>query len=87
MLQQDYLMRMFTALAIAMREGGDILALGDNIAAEMASIVSDLPIGINAELVADQASTVDLADCLRIVRGHWCEIAACVLGAILIAGL
>lgn len=48
-------------LAIAMREGGDILALGDNIAAEMASIVADLPIGIEAELVADQASTVDEA--------------------------
>lgn len=48
-------------LAIAMREGGDILALGDNIAAEMASIVADLPLGIDAELVADQASTVDEA--------------------------
>ncbi|UEM24640.1 efflux RND transporter permease subunit (plasmid) [Skermanella mucosa] len=48
-------------LAIAMREGGDILALGNNIAAEMASIVADLPIGIEAELVADQASTVDEA--------------------------
>ncbi|QQP92939.1 efflux RND transporter permease subunit (plasmid) [Skermanella sp. TT6] len=48
-------------LAIAMRDGGDILALGDNIAAEMASIVADLPIGIQAELVADQASTVDEA--------------------------
>ena len=48
-------------LAIAMREGGDILALGDNIAAEMASIVADLPIGIDAQLVADQASTVDEA--------------------------
>ena len=48
-------------LAIAMREGGDILGLGDNIAAEMASIVADLPIGIDAQLVADQASTVDEA--------------------------
>lgn len=48
-------------LAIAMRDGGDILALGDNIAAEMAGIVADLPIGIQAELVADQASTVDEA--------------------------
>ncbi|MGF7206175.1 multidrug efflux pump subunit AcrB [Skermanella aerolata] len=48
-------------LAIAMRDGGDILALGDNIAAEMASIVADLPLGISAELVADQASTVDEA--------------------------
>jgi multidrug efflux pump subunit AcrB len=48
-------------LAISMREGGDILALGKNIGAEMANIVTDLPMGIQAELVADQASTVDEA--------------------------
>src|SRR5512134_2212684 len=48
-------------LAIAMRDGGDILALGDNITAEMARIVADLPIGIEAHLVADQARTVDEA--------------------------
>lgn len=46
-------------LAIAMREGGDILALGRNIGAEMRRIISDLPIGIEATLVADQARTVD----------------------------
>jgi multidrug efflux pump subunit AcrB len=48
-------------LAIAMREGGDILALGRNIAAEMARIRADLPIGIEAVQVADQAVTVDTA--------------------------
>ncbi len=48
-------------LAIAMREGGDILALGDNITAEMTRIVADLPIGIETHLVADQARTVDEA--------------------------
>jgi multidrug efflux pump subunit AcrB len=48
-------------LAMAMREGGDILALGDDITAEMARIVADLPIGIEAHLVADQARTVDEA--------------------------
>lgn len=48
-------------LAIAMRDGGDILALGDNISAEMRRILADLPIGIEASLVADQAQTVDEA--------------------------
>jgi len=48
-------------LAIAMREGGDILGLGNNIRAEMARITADLPIGIEPSLVADQAVTVDTA--------------------------
>jgi multidrug efflux pump subunit AcrB len=41
-------------LAIAMREGGDILAMGRNVERAMAEIMADVPIGINAELVADQ---------------------------------
>jgi multidrug efflux pump subunit AcrB len=45
-------------LAVAMRQGGDILRLGRSIAAEMAAIRADLPIGIEATLVADQAATV-----------------------------
>jgi len=48
-------------LAIAMREGGDILALGDNIKRAMARITSDLPVGIQPMLVADQAVTVENA--------------------------
>lgn len=48
-------------LAVAMRAGGDILALGTNIRAAMRGIVNDLPIGIEATLVADQAETVDTA--------------------------
>jgi len=48
-------------LAIAMREGGDILALGRNIRHEMAAITRDLPVGIEPVLVADQAATVDEA--------------------------
>jgi multidrug efflux pump subunit AcrB len=48
-------------LAIAMREAGDILALGRNIQAAMADIRAQLPIGIEASLVADQAVTVDEA--------------------------
>lgn len=46
-------------LAIAMRDQGDILALGDNIKRRMAELTADLPIGIEPVLVADQAVTVD----------------------------
>ena len=48
-------------LAVAMRESGDILALGRNIKAAMARLTADLPIGIEPILVADQAVTVDTA--------------------------
>ena len=48
-------------LAIAMRDGGDILALGHNIKTVMAEITAELPIGVEARLVADQAVTVDEA--------------------------
>lgn len=45
-------------LAIAMRDGGDILALGRNVKGVMAQITADLPIGIEPTLVADQAVVV-----------------------------
>ena len=48
-------------LAIVMRDGGDILALGENIRQAMQGIVADLPIGIEAVRVADQPQTVDAA--------------------------
>ena len=48
-------------LAIAMREGGDILALGRNIKQAMDRITADLPIGIEPSLVADQAVVVHQA--------------------------
>ncbi|HSD41764.1 MAG TPA: efflux RND transporter permease subunit [Burkholderiales bacterium] len=48
-------------LAIAMRDGGDILALGANLKKEMADIRANLPLGIEPFLVSDQAVTVDLA--------------------------
>ena len=48
-------------LAIAMRDGGDILALGENIRKDMAEIKANLPVGIEPTLVADQAVTVDVA--------------------------
>jgi multidrug efflux pump len=45
-------------LAIAMRDGGDILALGRNIRQTMSEITADLPLGIEPSLVADQSSVV-----------------------------
>lgn len=48
-------------LAIAMREGGDILTLGRNIEQAMREIRADLPIGIEPVLVADQPHVVDHA--------------------------
>jgi multidrug efflux pump subunit AcrB len=48
-------------LAIAMRDSGDILALGENVRKEMAEVTAGLPVGIEATLVADQAVTVDHA--------------------------
>ncbi len=48
-------------LAVAMRDGGDILVLGRNIKAAMAEITANLPIGIEPHLVADQAVVVDEA--------------------------
>jgi multidrug efflux pump subunit AcrB len=48
-------------LAIVMRDGGDILALGEDINQAMQGIIADLPIGIEAVRVADQPDTVDAA--------------------------
>ncbi len=45
-------------LAIAMRDGGDILALGNNIKRVMDEATAELPLGITPILVADQAVTV-----------------------------
>ena len=48
-------------LAIAMRDGGDILTLGENITRVMNDAKAELPLGIEPILVADQAVTVDNA--------------------------
>ncbi len=48
-------------LAIAMREGGDILGLGKNIKRVMQEVKADLPIGIEPTLVADQPFVVEHA--------------------------
>ena len=49
-------------LAIAMRDGGDILALGrEHARRRWPTITANLPLGIEPTLVADQAVTVDVA--------------------------
>jgi multidrug efflux pump subunit AcrB len=48
-------------LAIAMRAGGDVLALGRNIKQAMTEITENLPVGIEPALVADQPVTVEHA--------------------------
>ena len=48
-------------LAIAMRDAGDILALGENVRTRDGRHPADLPVGIEPTLVADQAVTVDVA--------------------------
>jgi multidrug efflux pump subunit AcrB len=45
-------------IAIAMREGGDILTLGQNVQRTMDEITADLPLGIEPVLVANQSSVV-----------------------------
>ena len=48
-------------LAVAMRGGGDILALGNNVKAEIDNALVDLPLGIEPTLVSDQPAVVDHA--------------------------
>ncbi len=48
-------------LAIAMRDGGDILALGRNVQQAINEITAELPIGVKPKRVADQAVTVTSA--------------------------
>ena len=48
-------------IGIAMRAGGDVLALGQNIERAMSEIRADLPIGIEPHLAADQPKVVKAA--------------------------
>ncbi|HYA81811.1 MAG TPA: efflux RND transporter permease subunit, partial [Methylocystis sp.] len=48
-------------LAIAMRSGGDVLALGRNVARTVEEATADLPIGVEPVLVADQPVVVQHA--------------------------
>ncbi len=48
-------------LAIAMRNGGDILALGRNVSQAIDKAVANLPLGIEPTLVSDQPAVVNTA--------------------------
>ncbi|WP_172329639.1 efflux RND transporter permease subunit [Mangrovicoccus sp. HB161399] len=48
-------------LAIAMADGGDVIALGENLSERMDELTADLPLGINPFLVANQPEIVDTA--------------------------
>ncbi len=48
-------------LAIAMRDGGDILTLGRNVKKAIDQSVADLPLGIDASLVSDEPVVVQTA--------------------------
>jgi multidrug efflux pump subunit AcrB len=47
------------ALGVAMRKGGNILALGENLDAAVARLRSNLPVGIDVHLVANQPHVVE----------------------------
>ena len=49
-------------LSISMRDGGDVLALGQNIEQTMQELRADLPIGIEPVMVANQPDTVNTFD-------------------------
>ena len=70
-------------LAIAMRKGGDVLALGRNVAQAMAEITANLPVGIEPTLVADQPVTVAHA-VDDFMEALW-EAVAIVLGVSLVS--
>lgn len=73
-------------LAIAMKEGGDILALGANIDRAMKGITAGLPIGIEARLVADQAVTVKSA-IAEFMESLWQAIAIILVVSFLALGV
>ena len=70
-------------LAIAMRTGGDVLALGRNVEHAMHEIKANLPVGIEPTLVADQPVTVEDA-VNEFMKALW-EAIAIVLGVSLLA--
>ena len=70
-------------LAIAMRTGGDVLALGRDVEHAMHEIIAELPVGIEAHLVADQPVTVEHA-VDEFMKALW-EAIAIVLGVSLIS--
>ena len=70
-------------LAIAMRKGGDVLALGRNVDHAMTDITANLPVGIEPTLIADQPVTVEHA-VDDFMEALW-EAVAIVLGVSLLS--
>ena len=73
-------------LAIAMRDGGDILVLGRNIDKAMKEIKAKLPLGIEAFQVANQPQTVNLA-INEFTTSLWQAIAICMAVSVIALGL
>ncbi|MGD9844566.1 MAG: efflux RND transporter permease subunit [Variibacter sp.] len=73
-------------IGIAMRAGGDVLALGRNIEAAMREITRDLPIGIEPHLVAEQPAVVkDSID--EFMKALWEAVAIVLAVSFLSLGL
>ena len=73
-------------LAIAMRDGGDILALGRNVKKTVDDSVANLPLGINASLVSDQPVVVQTA-IGEFMESLWQAIAIIMAVSIISLGL
>ena len=70
-------------IAIAMRTGGDVMALGHNVAEAMARITENLPVGIEPTLIANQTVIVEHA-VDEFTKALW-EAIAIVLGVSLLS--
>jgi multidrug efflux pump subunit AcrB len=73
-------------LAIAMRDGGDVLALGRNVKKAVDDSVANLPLGINASLVSDQPVVVQTA-IGEFMESLWQAIAIIMAVSIISLGL
>jgi len=73
-------------LAIAMRDGGDILALGENIKTAVGEGMAGLPLGIDATLVSDQPVVVKNA-INEFMESLWQAIAIIMACSIVSLGL
>jgi multidrug efflux pump subunit AcrB len=72
-------------LAIAMRDGGDILALGQNVKKALDGALANLPVGIDATLVSDQPVVVKTA-IAEFMESLWQAIAIIMVCSIVSLG-
>lgn len=73
-------------IGIAMRDGGDVLALGQSVTRAMAAITADLPVGIEPRLVAEQPEVVHHA-VYEFMKALWEAIAIVLVVSFLSLGL